>query len=107
MLLSVYGASGSELEPRSHWRNALADIAFLLAVFESGGKPYIYAERGALRWRTVLRLAPDDEGALALETVRGAERLSLLEDAFKATAAHSAERQAHYRFVGEDRLEPW
>ena len=76
-------------------------------MFESGGKPYIYAERGALRWRTVLRLAPDGEGALALETVRGAERLSLLEDAFKATAAYSAERQTHYRFVGEDRLEPW
>ena len=104
--LSVYGASGSGLELRSHWRRALVDIAFL-AVFKSGGKSYLYAERGALRWRAVLRLVPDGEGAFALETVRGAERLALLADAFKATAAYSAERQTHYRFVGEDRLEPW
>ena len=105
-LLGVYGASETGFHSLFRKNRVLANIN-LLAVFESGGKPYIYAERGALRWRTVLRLAPDGEGALALETVRGAERLSLLEDAFKATAAYSAERQAHYRFVGEDRLEPW
>ena len=88
-LLGVYEASETGFHPLFRKNRVLADIN-LLTVFESGGKPYIYAERGALRWRTVLRLAPDGEGSFALETVGGAERLSLLEDALKATAADSA-----------------
>lgn len=104
--LAVYGAAETEFRPLFREDQVLADIDVFVA-FKSGGKPYLYAERGAFRWRTVLRLSPDGEGSFALETVRGAQRLSLLEDAFKATAAYSAERQTHYRFVGADRLEPW
>ena len=106
--LNVYGASATELLPlfssEPEW---LLNVEFF-AVFESGGTHYIYAERGALRWRMVLRLSPADDGSFTLTGVRGIKgRARLLEDALKTTAAYSTERQTHFRMVGADRLEAW
>ena len=106
--LRVYGASATELLPRfASERGWLLKVEFF-AVFESEGTPYIYAERGALRWRTVLRLSPSADGSFTLSGVRDLEgRPRLLEDALKSTAAYSAARQTHFRLVGGDRLEAW
>ena len=106
--LRVYRASATELLPRfASERGWLLKVEFF-TVFESEGTPYIYAERGALRWRTVLRLTPSADGSFTLSAVRDFEaRPRLLEDALKSTAAYSAERQTHFRLVGGDRLEAW
>ena len=106
--LDVYGASATELLPRfSSEDRWLLKVEFL-TVFEHEGTHYIYAERGALRWRTVLRLAPTGDGSFTLSAVPRFEgRPALLEAALKTTAAYSAERQTHFRLVGDDRLQGW
>ena len=106
--LDVYGASATELVSRfSSERGWLAEIEFF-AVFEREGTRYLYAERGALRWRRLLRLSPTDDGSFALAAVpRLEDRPRLLEDALKTTAVYSAERKTHFRLVGDDRLEAW